>query len=221
MKYEEEFLKRIESSSKELDAKRIALLRDFFVRLREIGDQVSSLSPKKLYEAQQAVLGLISRAYQLMLSSIDSIALGNWNAFHACARGLVETTCAAVWAKEDPARLPSLIQFTPLKTGRVLNAGYRAFPNLKELYQELSGVVHPNRDSHVLSWRNRSEWESTGLMTPFYLGVSDYLANQQLLVLDAVAPILLGELSALRDLGADDLLTGRVMAFLPDETKEE
>ncbi len=221
MKYEEEILKRLESSPKELDAKRIAMLWDFFFRLREIGDSISSLSPKKLYEAQLAALGLISRAYQLMLSSIDSISIGNWNAFHACARGLVETTCAAVWAKEKPNRLPSLVRFTPSKTGRMLNAGYHTFPNLKELYQELSGVVHPNRDSHLLSWRDQSEWESIGLMTPFYLGVSDYLANRQLIVLDVVAPVLLSELSGLLDLGADDLLKGRVMVFLPNGEQKE
>jgi hypothetical protein len=52
----------------------LAALRDYFLGLREIDELVSAASLNELYEAQWAVLGIVSRSYQLMLCCIEQLA---------------------------------------------------------------------------------------------------------------------------------------------------
>ncbi|MDP9439441.1 MAG: hypothetical protein M3P49_11975, partial [Actinomycetota bacterium] len=59
----------------------LAVLEDFFRGLREIDELASAASPYELYESQWAILGVVSRSYQLMLCCIEQLAGGNWNGF--------------------------------------------------------------------------------------------------------------------------------------------
>jgi hypothetical protein len=78
---EEQAVSKLKAASFQIDDDKIVALEDFFHQLREIDNQVSRASPTKLYESQWALLGIISRSYQLMLCCIDQIAGENWNGF--------------------------------------------------------------------------------------------------------------------------------------------
>ena len=61
----------------------IAALGEFFRQLGLIDERVTAASPTELYESQWALLGIVSRSYQLMLCCVEQIAAGNWNGFYA------------------------------------------------------------------------------------------------------------------------------------------
>jgi hypothetical protein len=192
----------------------LAILRDFFRELREIDELVSAASLYELYESQWAVLGILSRSYQLMLCCIDQLAGGNWNGFYAAARGLVETLCSVVWAREAPERLVALVRTDQLKIGRMVSAGGRKYPDVKDVYAELSAIAHPNRDSHLLGHRPVEEWGKRSMMSPFTLSFSDEYAALKMNLLTTIGPRIVQELRGLLEQDANIVRQGRIMAKL-------
>jgi hypothetical protein len=214
MEPEEQSISRLRSSSFQIEEDKFKALEEFFRQLRQIDDQVSCASPTELYESQWAFLGIVSRSYQLMLCCIDQIAGGNWNGFYAAARGLVETLCSVAWVNECSDRLLALVRTEKLSIGRMLNAGYRKYPEIKEAYSHLSSIVHPNRDSHLLGFRPVEERRKKGAMSPFNLTLSDYFAKRKVTLITEFASKINHELLELLSQKDNVLRQGKVMAQL-------
>lgn len=137
------------------------------------------------------------------------LAAGNWNGFYAGARGLLETICSATWALQNVERLPSFVRQEQIKPEKMLNAGYSKWPYLKELYSELSAIVHPARDGHLLG-SNSGGLEGTGIMTSF----SDYFFNRKLNTLRTLLLQFAAEIRELVNQKEDSIRVGKVMAEL-------
>jgi hypothetical protein len=154
---EEQAISQLRAAPYEISDEDIAALEDFFRQLRTIDQQVTSASPTKLYESQWALLGIVSRSYQLMLCCIEQIAGGNWNGFYAAARGLAETLGSIAWVSESPERLTALVRSDQLRLKALLDAGRRKYPDFSDTYSALSSIVHPNRGSRRFGQSPRQE----------------------------------------------------------------
>jgi hypothetical protein len=218
MTSEEVAIRRLEVSDFTIDPVTADELRQRFQRLRELERAVNATSPRCLYEGQWAILGLIARGYQLSLCCIEMLAHGNWNGFYAGARGLLEAICAASWVLENVKRLPSLVRQEPVKAGKMLNAGYAKWPDLKGVYGDLSAIVHPARDGHVLGF-NRAALEGDGVMTSFSMGFSDSSFSLKLNTLRTLLLRFVEEIGGLAALREDAIRVGRVMAELRPSTE--
>jgi hypothetical protein len=182
-----------------------------FQRLRYTEDIVARSSPIELYESMWAILGMISRTYQLLLCCVDQLAAKNWNGFYACGRGLAETLCALVWANENPERLPTLVQTDGPSIGKIVNAGYRRYPDLRHTYARLSAIVHPRRDSHLLAFtsldsRHRAPWSAFGL------DFSNHFAAEKLAILLEISHSINLEIERLVSSSAMVTRRGKVVA---------
>jgi hypothetical protein len=211
-KPEEDALCRLAASWSNLGEAKVEVLREVFVELHRIGGEVAAVSPLDLYEAQWAILGIVGRSYQLMICGVEQIASGNWNGFYAAARALLETLFSICWVAEEPKRLSSLVRFQQVKIGRMAAAGYRRHPEMRRLYDDLSKIVHPGRDSHLLSPNVTGDISREGLFTPFELSFSDYFAEYKAKVLIAVGRKIVAELGCLLAFGEGALRSGRIMA---------
>lgn len=193
-------------------------LRQQFQELRELERAVNATSPRCLYEGQWAILGLIARGYQLSLCCIEMLAQGNWNGFYAGARGLLEAICAVSWSLENVMRLPSLVRQEPVKVGKMLNSGYAKWPDLKGVYSDLSAIVHPARDGHVLGF-NRAALGGDCVMTSFSMGFSDSSFSLKLNTLRTLLLRFGEEIGRLVALKEDAVRVGRVMAEFRPSTE--
>lgn len=218
MTLEEVAIRRLEVSAFSIDPIATDELRQRFQRLRELERAVNATSPRCLYEGQWAMLGLIARGYQLSICCIEMLAQGNWNGFYAGARGLLEAVCAVSWALENVKRLPSLVRQEPAKVGKMLNAGYVRWPDLKGVYTELSAIVHPARDGHVLGF-NRVALEGDGVMTSFSMGFSDSSFSLKLNLIRTLLLRFVEEIGGLAALKGDAVRVGRVMAEFRPSTE--
>jgi hypothetical protein len=207
---EERTIANLRAAPYAIGQEEIAALEEFFRQLRRIDEQVTATSPTELYEAQWALLGIISRSYQLMLCCIEQIAGGNWNGFYAAARGLAETLGSIVWASESPERLTALVRTDELRNKALLDAARRKYPGFSETYSGLSRIVHPNQEAHLLAP------VATGLrtMSPFVLAFSDDFARRKIAVLVDLGPTITSELASLLAQRPDVPKRGRVVAQL-------
>ena len=78
---EEQAVAKLRAAPYAIVEEKIAALEEFFRQLRRIDERVMAASPTVLYESQWALLGIVSRSYQLMLCCIEQIAGGNPNGF--------------------------------------------------------------------------------------------------------------------------------------------
>jgi hypothetical protein len=207
---EERTIANLRAARHAIGDEEIAALEEFFRQLRWIDARVTAASPTELYESQWALLGIVSRSYQLMLCCIEQIAGGNWNGFYAAARGLAETLGSIVWASESPERLTALVRTDELRNKALLDAARRKCPGFGATYSALSSIVHPNRDAHLLSPRPSAH----RIMTPFTLGFSDHFAQRKIAILADLGPSITDELTSLLAQGPDIPKRGRVMARL-------
>jgi hypothetical protein len=207
---EEQAMSQLRSSVYRIGDEEIATLEEFFYQLREIDAQVTQASPSELYESQWALLGIVSRSYQLMLCCIEQIAGGNWNGFYAAARGLAETLGSVAWASESPERLTALVRTDQLRTKALLDAARRKHPGFDDTYSTLSNIVHPNRDAHVLSPRPSAQ----RIMSPFILGFSNDFASRKIDILVDLGPSITAELSNLLAQAPEAPKLGKIMARL-------
>lgn len=215
MLLEEKYLEELKNSSFNFSKEEIKICYYFFSELREIDQLIWKASPEQLFESQWARLGIISRSYQLALSSIQQIYSKNFNGFYCSVRGLLETLSGIIWSNENRDRLKSFVQFTPLKIGRLLNASYKKYPQLKNLYSKLSNVAHPNRDSHLLGFRKKEEIESgiIGFMSPFDMDFSDYFAKEKMKILVVLLIAIITELRIISS-STDAIKKGKIMASI-------
>jgi hypothetical protein len=91
-----------------------------------------------------------------------------------------------VWASDIPERLPELVRLQKLNNGKMLNTGYRKYPEIKGAYSFLSDIVHSSRNSHLLGFRPTEERGEKGVWSPFTLTFSDYFAAQKIDLLAAL-----------------------------------
>jgi hypothetical protein len=210
---EEGAIQRLEVSAFTVDHHISEELRKGFQRLRELERAVNATSARCLYEGQWAILGLIARGCQLSICCIEMLAQRNWSGFYAGARGLLEAVCAASWALENVERFPSLVRQEPVKIGKKLNADYAKWPDLKGIYSELSAIVHPARDGHVLGF-NSGVSEGEGMMTSFSMSFSNSSFGLKLNVLRTLLLRFVGEISEVVELREYSVRVGRVMAEL-------
>ena len=141
--------------------------------MRELDDLVSRRAPLTLTESTWAFLGMLGKLYKLLLGFAHEATQTNLVAMQVLARGLVETFCSAAWVLEQPSRLVALVQTPGPKIGRLLNAGYRQYPALQNLYESLSEFAHPHRSGHLLGFRSAEEVPVKGPMSPFAVSVPD------------------------------------------------
>lgn len=221
MTSEERSISRLRAASLEIDDARIAALEEFFRQLRSTDQLVSGASPTELYEAQWAILGIVSRSYQLMLCCIDQIAGGNWNGFYASARGLAETLCSIAWASEAPDRLVALVSSEQRDAGKMLNAGYQRHPGLKQMYRFLSSIVHPNREAHLLGVRPVEQRAALGVWSPFVLEFSDCFAARKITLLEELGSSINRELTELLMQNPDVVKRGRIMTQLVVKARDD
>ena len=219
MSPEEQAISKLRATSYAIEEEQIAALEEFFRQLRRIDEQVTRASPTELYESQWALLGIISRSYQLMLCCIEQIASGNWNGFYAAARGLAETLGSIVWASESPDRLTALVRTDELRNKALLDAARRRYPDFGDTYSALSRIVHPNRDAHLLSPRPVSRPGAERTMSPFTLKFSDGFARKKIGILVDLGPSIASELTSLLAQGPDIPKRGRVMARLVTQAR--
>lgn len=190
------------------------MLEEFFRQLHGIERRVMSASPTRLYESQWALLGIVSRSYQLMLCCIEQIVGGNWNGFYACARGLAETLGSIAWVSENPERLTALVRTDQLRIKALLDAGRRKHPNFGETYSALSSIVHPNRDSHLLTPRLDLRTGAERITSSFALGFSEHFARQKIATLVDLGPSITRELTSLLEQSSNVSRQGKAMAWL-------
>ena len=211
-----EVIAGLRSCDFKIDAERLGQLELYFEQLHFFDDLVARVSPDKLHEAQWSILGIIKRCYELMLCAIEQLSRKNWNGCYAAVRGLAETLGSVAWVLDNTARLPSLVQFDQVGIGKIMNAGYSRYPELKELYSSLSGIVHPGRDSHLLGFRKPFD-PSTVMMTPFKLEFSDYFAQQKINIITGLGGMICDSLRELISLDHDKVIKqGRVMMWRGD-----
>ena len=215
MSLEEKYLEKLNGCKFSFSEEEMKICRHFFHDLREMDQVIWKKSPEKLFEAQWALLGIISRSYQLGLSSIQQIYSKNFNGFYCSVRGLMETLSAILWSNENHDRLLSLVNFTPLKIGKIMNASYKKYPQLKNLYSKLSNIAHPNRNSHLLGFRNKKEIQNDiiGFMSPFDMNFSDDFAKEKMKILVELFILIITELKIIISFN-DSVINGKVMAFV-------
>lgn len=218
---EEKALANLSASPYKLKGSEISALISLFDRLRKVEDVSARLSPKELYEAHLATLGMMARTYQLMICAIEQVATGNINGFYVAVRGLTETLCALAWVNEDTERLPNLVQIQSPRIGAMLNAGYKKYSNLKSIYLYLSSIAHPGKGSHLLGFRPLHEREEKGVWTPFDLTISNSFAKQMLSILIVIAAQTMDEFEKLASEGAVPMRKGRLMAWVGRKQSNE
>ena len=211
---EEQAIGKLRGAPYAIGDEEIAALEEFFRQLRLIDERVTAASPTELYESQWALLGIVSRSYQLMLCCVEQIAAGNWNGFYAAARGLAETLGSVAWAGESPERLNALVGTDELRNKALLDAARKKYPDFAGTYSVLSSIVHPNRDAHLMSPRPDSRPGTQRTITPFSLGFSDHFARRKVAILVDLGPSITSELTSLLAQGSDIPKRGRVMARL-------
>ena len=214
MSPEEQAISKLRAAPYTIGEEQIAALEEFFRQLRHIDEQVTSASRTELYESQWALLGIISRSYQLMLCCTEQIAGGNWNGFYAAARGLAETLGSIAWACESPDRLTALVRTDQLRNKALLDAGRRKYPDFGDTYAALSSIVHPNRDAHLLRPWPVLRPGAERIASPFTLGFSDYFARRKIDILLDLGPRITRELACLLAQSPDIPKRGSVMVRL-------
>ena len=166
-------IRRLQRCGAPLSPEHVAHFREYFDALRRLETATNLASPFELSEGQWALLGFISRAYQLSICCTEMLAGKNWNGFYAGARGLAEAVAAVAWSLQKVARLPLLVREEPIAIGKVMNPGYAKHPELKEMYRNMSFAVHPARFGHLLGFHPRPE-DHAGIMTSFSMDFSEY-----------------------------------------------
>ena len=209
---EDRAIERLRAAPYAIGGEEIDALDEFFRQLRRIDVLVTSASPTQLYESQWALLGIISRSYQLMLCCIEQLASGNWNGFYAAARGLIETLGSIVWASKGPDRLTALVRDNQNRSKKMRDAARQKYPELGETYSSLSNIVHPSRDSHLLAMRPVARRGEERIASPFTLGFSGYFAAQMVTLLMQLGASIPRELTSLLAQGPDIPKRGKVMA---------
>lgn len=216
---EEKAIDRIRLVWAEIDEAQLIALKSYFSFLRDFDQHISEDSPYELYESRWGILGIISRAYQLTLCSAEQVADKNLNGFYGSARALIESLCSIVWVNEKPDRVISLVQTSPIKAGKILNAGYRKYDCLKDMYSKMSQFVHPNRSSHLLGIRPQEEQAEKGGFGPFALDFSSWFAKTMMNELHFICGNIKEELEEL--ITVDQITRkGRVMAQLVSRQEE-
>jgi hypothetical protein len=206
---EEQAIAKLRAAPYAIDDEKIDALEEFFRQLRRIDERVMAASPTVLYESQWALLGFVSRSYQLMLCCIEQIAGGKANGFYAAARGLAETLGSIAWASESPERLTALVRTDTLRNKALLDAARRKYPGFGDTYSVLSRMVHPNRGAHLLTpWPVR---QPPRTVTPFSLGFSDDFAQKKIAILVEFGPSITSELTSLLAQSPDISKRGKVM----------
>src|SRR5918995_4507318 len=71
---EERAIAKLRGAPYAIGDEEIAALGEFFRQLGLIDERVTAASPTELYESQWALLGIVSRSYQLMLCCVEQIA---------------------------------------------------------------------------------------------------------------------------------------------------
>jgi len=215
MLIEEEYINTLKTCSFNFKEQEILILKKYFIDLRKLEQLIWKESPKQLFEAQWALLGIISRSYQLSLSSVQQIYSKNFNGYYCSVRGLMESLAVTIWASEKDDRLKTLVQFTPSSIGKIMNASYKKYPELKKLYSILSRTVHPNRNSHLLGHRSQKDVDDgiLGFMTPFDMNFSDSFAKEKINILLFLCQILIVELKNII-LTNPVIYQGKVMASI-------
>ena len=221
MLLEEKYLKELKKSTFNFSKDELNICYNFFIELRRIDQLIWKESPEQLFESQWALLGIVSRSYQLSLSSIQQIYSKNFNGFYCSVRGLMETLSSIIWSNENRDRLKSFVQFTPMKIGRLMNASYKKYPQLKNLYSKLSNVAHPNRDSHLLGFRKKAEIDNgiLGFMSPFDMDFSDYFAKEKMKILVVLLIAIITELKIIISYD-DSIKNGKIMASIKKRSTE-
>jgi hypothetical protein len=215
MYLEEEYINKLKTCSFNFEEQKIHIIENYFINLREIEQLIWKKSPEQLFQAQWSLLGIISRSYQLSLSSVQQIYSKNFNGYYCSVRGLMESLAVIIWANEKNDRLKALVEFTPLNIGKIMNAAYRKYPKLKKLYSVLSKTAHPNRNSHLLGHRNKQDIDNgmIGFMTPFEMSFSDDFAKDKIEILLLLCQILIFELKNTIHTNID-IYKGKVMASI-------
>lgn len=221
MEPEEQAVERLASSWPQISATHAEYLQVWFGQLRAIDEELARPSPRQLHESLWAALGLLNRCYELMLCSIDQISTRNLNGFYAGARGLVETLSALVWVNEKPERLCSLVQFETPRIGRLLNAGYQKYPIVKQVYSNMSSVVHPSRGSHLLSPRPVEDRRDRGAFGPFGLDFSASFCQRMVADLIKLGQLIARELETLVSQDAQVFSGGRLMVEIVEQGRDE
>ncbi len=214
-------IKRLQSSSFEVSQEEIENLKNFFIVLRKLDHQISRISPFELYESLWAILGIISRSYQLMLCCIDQVVAKNMNGFYIAARGLVETLCSIIWVNENPERLINLVQFRGLKIGRIMNVGYKKCSELKDIYFYLSNIVHCGRGSHLLGFRPTEEIPEKGVFGPFILDFSNDFAKGMVDLMVNIGSKINRELHELISHGENVVRKGKLMVQIKTKKQDD
>lgn len=214
---ESEIIGGFRSSEVNVDDAHLCQLERYFQELRELDDIVARASSDELYEAQWSILGIINRCYELMLCAIEQISKKNWNGTYAAIRGLAESLGALAWVLENTARLPSLVQFEQVGIGKIMNAGYSRYPDLKELYSSVSSIVHPGRDSHLLGFRKPFD-RAKVMMSPFSMDFSDAFAQQKINLITSLAWMICESLRELISRDHNEVIKqGQVMVWKGEE----
>jgi hypothetical protein len=216
MNTEDRAIESLRANPRGLRSDLIDFLPKLFEQLRAIECKAVNLSPGVMYESMWGCLGLMARAYQLMICSTEQLANRNFNGFYASFRALVETLCAVVWATAKPGRISSLVQENPISIGKILNAGYHKYPDLKHIYILASGIAHPNRDGHLLS---PLKGDDDRIFTPFALEFSEWFAKRKLDLLLDMSVRIIDEFELFIKLQSSELTKGKVVAFRLLETK--
>ena len=215
MLLEDKYLDELKNCSFNFKEQELEVCKQFFINLRALEQLIWEKSPEQLFEAQWSLLGIISRSYQLGLSSIQQIYSKNFNGYYCSVRGLMESLAVIVWASEKPDRLKTLVQFTPLSIGKIMNALYKKHPKLKKLYSTLSKTVHPNRNSHLLGHRSKEDMSNgmIGFMTSFDMNFSDYFAKEKITILLVLSQIIILELETIIETN-QDIYKGKMMVSI-------
>lgn len=216
MSTEDRAIESLRANPGNLRGELIGSLPKLFEQLRAIECRLVMLSPDAMYESMWGYLGLMARAYQLLICSIEQLANRNFNGFYASFRALVETLCAVIWASAKPGRLRSLVEDSPVSIGKVLNAGYHKYPDLRKIYFVASEIAHPNRGGHLLS---RIRGDDHRMFTPFALGFSEYFAEIKLNLLLDISLRLIDEFNVLVRVQGSELTQGKIVASRYWQTK--
>jgi len=221
MNHEKQAVRKLRLSWPEIPESHIESLELFFVQLRAVDGETARLSPHELHESLWGILGILSRCYQLLLCSIKQVGDRNLNGFYVAARGLVETLCSVVWVNEKPERLCNLVQLESLRIGRIMNSGYRKYPNLNTVYSNMSSIVHPNRTSQSLGPRSMEEVKDNGVFGPFSLNFSAGFAQKMIDDLINLISLIISELETVISGGEDVVRGGRLMVRVRNRMQDE
>lgn len=219
MEVEDKTLEALQEVHGAVADSRLQNLRDLFAKMRDLDGLVSGASPAELHEARWAYLGILSRVYQLVLCAITELVACNRTGFSIAVRALIESLCSIAWVLDKTDRLTSLVEFTSPSVGKLLNAGYKRHPDLKDAYEELSSIAHPNRDAHLLGFRNPLEVPDKGPMSPFDMRMSDSHIGDHIDLLISVVGRVNADMTELAALGESVLSKGRVMVRMEAKSR--